>query len=182
MDKYTLNRNDTLLFIIDIQEKLAPVVDKKEMVIKNNIILIKAARILGLPIIVTEQYPKGLGATIPEIKAELSDSPIYEKINFSAHTEEVAGALKEHGRPKVLLTGMETHVCVFQTARDLLAQGFQVFLVEDAVSSRTKENYKSGKNLAASMGAVITNTETVIFDLLKAAGSPEFKELSRLIK
>lgn len=182
MDKYTLNRENTLLLIIDIQERLAPVVRQEKEVIENNKILIKTANTLNIPIIVTEQYPKGLGPTVREVKDSLQDAKIFEKISFTACTEEVMESLEGHGRKKIIITGMETHVCVFQTARDLLDKGYQVFLVADGVSSRTKENYKNSLELMRDMGALISNTETIVFDLLKKAGTPEFKALSKLIK
>ena len=132
--------------------------------------------------IVTEQYPKGLGKTVSEVSNNLEGSVTYEKTSFSGCTSEVTSALKGLGRRRIIITGMETHVCVFQTTRDLLAQGYQVFVVGDAVCSRTKGNYLNGLSLMSSMGAVVTNTETVFFDLMKQAGTPLFKELSKLIK
>lgn len=182
MDKFTLNREDTLLLIIDIQERLAPAVRKEREVIENNRILIETANTFNMPVVVTEQYPKGLGATVEEIKEKLQDARIFEKVSFTACTGEVMEAIEGYGRKKIIITGMETHVCVLQTARDLLDRGYQVFLVVDGVSSRTKENYKNSLELMRDMGALISNTETIVFDLLKKAGTAEFKALSKLIK
>lgn len=182
MDKFSLHREDALLLIIDIQEKLAPVIKDKEVVIKNTNILIETAKILDIPVVVTEQYPKGLGPTVEEIRENLENAQVFEKLLFSACTDEVMETIEAHGKKKIIITGMETHVCVFQTTRDLLNAGYEVFLVADGVSSRTEGNYRNGLELMRDMGAVITNTETVLFDLMKKAGTPEFKILSKLIK
>lgn len=182
MYKFTLDREDTLLMVIDIQERLVPVMKYKDQVINNTNILIKVAKEMGFPVIVTEQYPKGLGRTVAEVIELVDEGDIYSKNSFTAYTNEVKDALESLGRKKILITGMESHVCVFQTVRDLLSEGYQVFLVRDGVSSRTKENYLNALDLMQSMGAVITNTETAIFDLLKVSGTPEFKTLSKLIK
>lgn len=182
MEKFTLNREDTVLFVIDIQERLAPVMKYKDQVINNNKILLAAAKEMNFPVIATEQYPKGLGRTVPELIDSIDEEKIYAKNSFTAYTDEVEESLKSLGKKKVLLTGMETHVCVFQTARDLISAGYEVYLVKDAVASRTKDNYLNALELIKSLGAVITNTETVVFDLLKVSGTPEFKIMSKMIK
>lgn len=182
MDKFTLFKEDTVLMVIDIQERLVPAMKYGKKVIENTNILVSIAKDLEIPIVVTEQYPRGLGPTVSEIKDNLGEAPIYEKISFTAYTEEVANELKKLGKKKIIITGMETHVCVMQTVRGLIADGYQVFLVGDAVSSRGKENYRNGLALMSAMGAVVTNTESVFFDLMKEAGSPLFKKLSKLIK
>jgi nicotinamidase-related amidase len=182
LNKYTLNQEDSVLLIIDIQEKLIPAVNQSEQVIKNAYILLTTAQKLGIPVIATEQYPNGLGKTVPNLSSHIDPLSIFEKVSFSGCIPGVVSTLKNLGRKKVIITGMETHVCVFQTVRDLLANDFEVFIASDAVSSRTEANYKSGLSMMAEMGAVISNTETIFFDLLKRAGTPVFKELSRLIK
>lgn len=182
MDQYTLKREEAVLFIVDIQERLAPVIDKKDQVIANTGILIRAAEEMGIPLLATEQYPKGLGRTVEDLLPLIGEDKIISKMSFTAYTEDVKKVLESLGRKKIILAGMETHVCVFQTSRDLLADGYQVYLVGDAVSSRTRANYQNGLDLIQAMGGVITNTETVIFDLLKVSGTPEFKAMSRLIK
>ncbi len=182
MEKYILNKEEAVLMIIDIQERLVPAMNNKEQVTKNASILVSIANELTIPLIVTEQYPKGLGNTVEEISSNLKDNTIIEKISFTGFTEEVKEALNKMGRKKIIVTGMEAHVCVFQTVRDLLSHGYHVFLVSDAVCSRTSENYLNGLSLMSEMGAVVTNTETVFFDLMKKAGTPEFKVLSKLIK
>ena len=182
MDKFTLNRQDTVLMVIDIQEKLLPVMKHKDQVVDNNKILIRAAKEMDFPLLATEQYPKGLGRTVPDLLDLIGEDNIFAKNSFTAYTEEVKEALKSLGKKKVLITGMETHVCVFQTARDLINDGYEVFLVKDAVASRTKSNFLNGLDLMQSLGAVITNTETAVFDLLKISGTPEFKVMSKMIK
>jgi len=182
MDKYTLNREDTVLFVIDMQERLVPVMKYKDQVINNNKILINAAKEMSFPVIATEQYPRGLGRTVSELLDLIVEENVYAKNSFTAYTNEVKETLKSLGKKKILVTGMETHVCVFQTVRDLINDGYQVYLVKDGVASRTKANYLNGLDLMKSLGATITNTETVVFDLLKVSGTPEFKQMLKLIK
>ena len=183
MKKYMLNKEDALLFIIDIQERLVPVMKYGEKVIKNNLVLIEASKELKMPVILTEQYPKGLGSTVSQISKAIDDNAkVFEKTSFTGYIDDVKKALEESGKKKVIITGMETHVCVFQTVRDLLANGYEVFIVKDGVASRKKDNFLNALDLMKSMGAVIMDTETILFDLLKTAGTPEFKSLSKLIK
>ena len=182
MGKYVLNRENAVVMIIDIQERLVPVMKYKDEVINNNKILIQASNEMDIPIIYTEQYPKGLGHTIVELEEIIENGKKFEKINFSAINEEVRSTLETLKRKKIVITGMETHVCVFQTVRDLILDGYEVFVVKDAVASRTKGNYLNGLEQMKDMGAVITNTETIVFDLLKQAGTSEFKTMSKLIK
>lgn len=182
MEKFTLNKDQTVLMIVDIQEKLIPAMTVANEIIHKTNTLVSIAKELQLPIITTEQYPKGLGSTIEQIRSNIDPSYIFEKISFTAYTDKVKLTLKELGRQKILITGMETHICVFQTVRDLLSEGYEVFVVSDAICSRTKANYKNALELMRDMGAIITNTESVLFDLLKEAGTPQFKSLSKLIK
>lgn len=182
MDKFTLRKEDSLLLIIDIQERLAPAMKYQEKVIKNTNVLISTANKMDIPIFVTEQYPKGLGPTVSEIKDGLENAEKFEKILFSASTDEFIDALDKKDRKNIIIVGMETHVCVYQTVRDLLNMGYHVFVAGDGVSSRFEENYRNGLDLMDKMGAVITNTESILFDLLKKAGTSEFKTLSKLIK
>jgi len=182
MKNYTLNKDEAVLMIIDIQERLTPAMKYGQKVIDNTKVLISAAKAMNIPIVVTEQYPKGLGKTVEEISAKLNEVTVYEKIKFSACTDEVNNALSQISRKKIIVTGMETHVCVFQTVRDLLSMGYDVFAAGDCVCSRTKDNYNNGLSLMSEMGAVVTNTETILFDLMKESGTPLFKELSKLIK
>lgn len=181
MNKYVLTEAEVVLMVIDIQDRLIPTMKYGEQIIQNTNILISLAKKLGVPIIVTEQYPKGLGKTVSDVSNNLEGVLTYEKTSFSGCTSEVTTELKGLGRKKIIVTGTETHVCVFQTVRDLLANGYEVFVVGDAVCSRTKGNYLNGLSLMSSMGAVVTNTETIFFDLIKQSGTPLFRELSKLI-
>lgn len=182
MDKFTLTKEDTVLMIIDIQERLAAAMQYGESVIDSTDILVTISKDMGIPILTTEQYPKGLGSTVEKLNRNLDKDSIYEKISFTGYIEQVISSLKQLGRKKVIVVGMEAHVCVLQTVRDLLADGYQVFVVADGVCSRTKQDYKIALNLMDVMGAVITGMEAVCFDLLKEAGTPLFKKISKLIK
>jgi nicotinamidase-related amidase len=182
--KLALDRNTAALLVVDVQERLGAAMDpaRFERSLKNTEILVESAKTLGLPILVTEQYPKGLGPTVRSIRQALSSEPT-AKVAFSCiAVDDVARRLKESGRTQVIVAGMETHVCVFQTVRDLLAEGYVPFVPRDAVLSRTTENQETGLSLMRDAGATVTSTETVVFDLLGAAGTPEFKKLSPLVK
>jgi len=185
INKFMLAREEAVLMVIDIQERLAAAMKDKERVVSKSSVLISAAAQLGVPVIVTEQYPKGLGATVEAINDKLNDGcrfERFEKMTFSGCTDQVMSCLERMGRRKVILTGMETHVCVFQTARGLLERGYDVFVAADATCSRAEDNYSNGLDLMREMGAVITNTETILFDLIKEAGTAEFKFIAGLLK
>jgi len=185
-DKLTVSANDSILLIIDIQERLAPAIAHSESILEKTGILVQSAAVLGIPVLATEQYPKGLGPTVEPIQALFSQTAsflgVFAKIQFSALTPEVLAAIQATGRKKVVIAGMETHVCVFQTARALQTAGYQCFLAQDAVGSRTDANRDNGLDLIRTCGAVVTNVETLVFDWLKQAGTPVFKQLSKLIK
>jgi nicotinamidase-related amidase len=179
-----LDRGDALVLLIDVQDKLARAMPPEGMarLTKNAGVLLKVARRLGLPIVASEQYKKGLGETIPELRELLASAPI-EKLEFSCGASKpVAREILNTRRRQVIVAGMEAHVCVFQTVRDLLRGGFTVFLPQDAIVSRTEDNRQVGLRLCEKAGATITSTETVLFDLLGVAGTPEFKELAPLIR
>lgn len=182
MSKFDLNRENAILLVIDIQDRLVPVMKNKDQVIQNTKVLLEGARQMDIPVIVTEQYPKGLGNTVEDIKKDLGDAQVFSKNSFTAYIDEVKSALKDIGRKKIIIVGMETHICVYQTTRDLISDGYDVHIVRDAMASRTKENFLNGLDLMKNIGAVISNTETIVFDLLKKAGTPEFKIMSKLIK
>ncbi len=182
MANYKLDAKDTVLVIIDLQEKLMKAMKDKDRVYKNTNLLIETAKQLNIPIMLTEQYPKGLGATADEIKNNLPEHFYLDKVSFSACIGNLPSELEKLGRKNILVTGSETHICVFQTVRDLVELGYQVQVVKDAVCSRTDENYNSGLELMKDLGAVITNAETIVFDLLKVSGTPEFKVISPLLK
>lgn len=182
MKKLHLEPNDTVLVIIDLQEKLMNAMKDRERVYKNTALLLETAKQFEIPVIVTEQYPRGLGKTVDEVSQHLPEHSYLEKTHFSACTPDFHNMLKNINRSSVIITGSETHICVFQTTRDLLEAGYQVYIPRDAVCSRTDENYENGLDLMKTAGAVITNTETVIFDLLKQAGTAPFKAISPLLK
>ena len=174
-----------VLILIDIQERLAPAMPEEPLkkLIRNTNIWIEASREFNFPVIFTEQYPKGLGPTIPEIRSSLPGIEPVEKISFSCWGEaEFIRALKASKARQAVICGMETHVCVYQTVLDFLEDGMQVYLPADAVCSRSKFNWKNGLNLMQHAGAVVGNTETFIFQLLEEAGSDRFKKFSKLFR
>jgi nicotinamidase-related amidase len=182
MKKHDLISGQSLLLIIDLQEKLMKAMDQAEKVYRNTRIMLAACHQLNIPVVVTEQYPKGLGRTVSDVADHLNEHLLLEKLSFSAATEEMLEQLKGFKCKQLLVVGSETHVCVFQTVRDLLAAGFELYVLRDAVCSRRKENYKNGIELMKNEGAVITDTETAFFDLLKLSGTPDFKAIHHLIK
>lgn len=183
-DKFLLEKNKAVLVVIDVQEKLCRAMDEKVLskLCANASILLEAAAELGMPAVATEQYVKGLGETLPVLKEKLNN-PAMEKMTFSCCGEQAfLDRLKEFQRPQVIIVGMETHVCVLQTVLELLAEGYVVHLVKDTVMSRKKENWQVGIDAAAAAGAVITSTEAALFQLLRVAGTEEFKKLSKLVR
>jgi nicotinamidase-related amidase len=177
-----LDRSRAALIVVDVQEGFRPAVLDFEQVARNVATLVRAAHILGLPTLVTEQYPKGLGPTVAEVAEHLGVTPI-EKVCFSAvDAEGFPSALHGADRDQVLLCGIEAHVCVNQTAEDLIADGAEVHVAQDAVSSRTAENRALGLHKMERSGAVVTSVETALFELLRQAGTPEFKEIQALVK
>jgi len=176
-----LRRDETLLLVVDVQERLVPVMSDAATVIKNCALLARAARQLNLPLVATEQYPARLGATVPEIAAHFSAAP-HAKMLFSACTDEVQEALRAAGRRTVLLCGIEAHVCVLQSALDLLAESYTVFVARDAIGSRTPENAHIGWERMRLAGAWPTSTESAIFELLREAGTDDFKALLPFLK
>ena len=183
LDKFFLDKEDTVLLVVDIQEKLAVVMMEKDKVVGNNLHLIELAKMINMPVMVTEQYPKGLGPTVAEVRNALPFYRPVEKMTFDCCGQPpFLEELKEHNKRNIVLTGMETHICVLQTCIGLLKGGINVHIVQDAVCSRTKENWKTGVEFMREAGAVVTSTETVLFQLLKVAGTEEFKKISQRIK
>jgi nicotinamidase-related amidase len=183
MERFLLTRNEAALLIVDIQERLAAAMKHREAVIRNVLHLIEAARLMDLPVIVTEQYPKGLGHTVEEVRVALPSYEPVEKMSFSCCGEpKFLEAIAAAGRKKLIVAGMETHVCVLQSAVDLMKAGYGVHLGADALCSRFKRNYQLGIEFMRDAGAVITSTETVLFQLLQQAGTEEFKAISKRIK
>jgi nicotinamidase-related amidase len=185
-DRLRLRRDDAAVLVIDVQERLVAAMggERGERVVRATRTLVEGARVLGLPVIATEQYPRGLGPTVEAVRAALSpDGPPIEKTAFSCLVEDaVRAAIDATGRRQWIVAGMEAHVCVFQTVRDLAAEGRDVFVAADAVLSRTDANVRVGLGLARAAGAVETCVEAVLFDLLGRAGGPEFKAVSALVK
>ena len=186
-----LSRSRAALLVVDIQDRLLPAMpeDALAQVMRNTAILIQAADRLGLPIVVSQQYPRGLGPTARPIEDALAAARgvhRFDKLEFSAAAAPAFAALAAPGsglaRDQWIVCGMETHVCVYQTARDLVARGWDVHVCADAVCSRTPANRELGLGLMAHAGAILTATETCVFDLLGRAGSDEFRALSRIIK
>ncbi len=183
MNKLMVNKEDAVLVLIDFQERLMPAMHNKEELEKTVEKLIKGCKILGVPAIVTQQYTKGLGPTIPSLHEALGDYNPIEKTSFSAMGEpEFEKELKELGRKSVILTGIESHVCVQQTALDLIDKGYDVFLVVDCVSSRSSNDMKYALKRMAGLGAIVTTYEAVLFELLKGAREEGFKQISALVK
>ena len=183
-DMFFLDRNKAVLAVIDIQEKLCRAMDPEVLaaLTANTTILLEAAKELGLPVIATEQYVKGLGETLEVLKSQLS-APALEKMTFSCCGDEnFVNALKATGRTQVIVTGMETHVCVLQTVLELLERDYRVHLVKDAVMSRRKDNWFIGVETSRNAGATVTSTEAALFQLLRVAGTEEFKTLSKLVR
>jgi len=183
VEKFGLNKDEVVLVIVDIQERLAAVMAERRKVVDNCLHLIELSKMLDIPIILNEQYPKGLGHTVAEIKEALPDYRPLEKITFSCCGQtDFPAKLSAAGRKKVLLCGMETHVCVLQTCIGLLSDGYVVHAVNDAMCSRTRENFETATEYMRDAGAAITCTETVLFQLLERAGTEEFKAISKRIK
>ncbi len=179
-----LNLEDSLVLIIDVQEKLLNAVFNKEQVEKKSAIVAEAAKILGIPVVVTEQYPKGLGNTIPAVKDALAeDTEVFEKTAFSAlNNEEILEAIKKHNKKQILIFGIETHICVSQTTAALRELGYDVSVIKDACGSRAEEEYLAGLERMKDNGAYIITTEIALFEWLKGAKHPNFKAVQALIK
>jgi len=183
-DRFLLDRKNSVLVVIDVQEKLCRSMDVKvlEKLTKNITILQEMAGELGIPVLATEQYVKGIGETISSLKERFTE-PAIEKMTFSCWKEApFPERLNSLGRKQVIITGMEAHVCVLQSVIDLLDAGFHIHLVKDAVMSRKKDNWRVGIEAAASAGAIITSTEAAFFQLLRKAGTDEFRKLLKLVK
>lgn len=178
-----LKIDDTAIVIIDVQGKLAKVMHQSKEVLKNIENLIQGAKLLEIPVLWLEQYPKGLGSTNEDIKQHLSPAEPVEKMTFSAcQTEAFQKQLNSINKKTLLVTGIEAHICVYQTVRELLTLGHEVEVVTDCVSSRTLANKQVGVDRMVSLGASITSVEMALFELLQTAEHPKFREISKLIK
>ncbi len=180
------NSENSTLLLVDIQDKLISIMPGKVMdrLKKNTILLLNAASLLSIPVIATRQYPKGLGPIDKEITEMLDENTLrYDKTCFScAGVDNLIEDLKKNGRSQIIVTGIEAHICVIQTALDLLVEGFQVFVVIDAVASRQRENYENAIARLQQAGVVCINSESVVFEWLKDASHQAFKTLSAMVR
>jgi nicotinamidase-related amidase len=181
-----LSHDDSLLVIVDLQTKLSAVMNQTDAAFtsENTISLITAANLLDIPILVTEQYPQGLGHTELDVSNKLSlSTPVFDKTGFSCcSSSSFCNALETSERKQVILVGQETHVCILQTALELLQRGLQVFVVEDAVSSRKTEHKLSALQRMQQQGVTVINYESVLFEWLRTASHPQFKAVSALLR
>ncbi len=182
MSGVRLDRKNTAVLVVDVQERLCAAMNAERLgrLVNRTCALIEGARALDLPIVCTEQYPKGMGQTIDPIRGCLEGAPVYEKLRFSSVSAEVISAFSDTRH--VLIAGMETHICVFQTARDLVEGGFVPWVLRDAVLSRNDEDRLAGLDMAKAAGAFVTSVESALFDMLVQAGTPEFKAVSKAVK
>ena len=184
LGKFKLDAEKTVLVVIDVQERLVPAMPEDIYLRLRNTVamLVEVAGLLGIPVVTTEQYPKGIGHTVPELAAACNETVI-EKVSFGCCGEpNFLKALKNTGRTQVLITGMEAHVCVYQTVLGLLEDGYYVHLIRDAVCSRNKTDYLAGVANAGQAGAVVTTAETVMFQMLQESTHEQFRAVSKLVK
>ena len=184
-DASQLDRTQTALLVIDVQERLFDVMPENTRArsLSRLLALIAGSKALDLPVICTEQYPKGLGSTVPALEEELKGVTRWPKTSFSCLGDPaITAAIQESGRRQWLVAGMETHICVLQTIRDLRAAGHEVHLIADACLSRSSQDYDIGLRRACDLGAVLSSTETALFELLGVAGGDAFKTISRAVR
>ena len=174
-----IERSQCIAVVVDYQEKLMPVMEEKNEILKRSEILLAGLRILEVPICITQQYTKGLGMTVPEITQAIGSEEYIEKIEFSSY-----GAISDviEGKKYVIVCGIEAHICVLQTVIDLKAKGYLPILVADCISSRKVQDKKIALKRARDEGVVLTTSESILFELLKKAGTQESKEIQKLIK
>lgn len=184
MEKFKLDADQAVLLVIDIQERLVPAMPQDVYQRLRNTVsmLVAGADLLGVPVVTTEQYPQGIGHTVAEL-AEACKGAVVEKVSFGCCGEPAfLASLKKTGRSQVIVTGMEAHVCVYQTVLGLLEDGYRVHLVRDAVCSRNKTDFLAAMANAAQAGAVVTTAETVLFQMLRESTHGQFRAVSKLIK
>lgn len=179
-----LQPDDCALIVIDIQERLLPPIFEKQRMLRNSQLLVRLANILCVPVVVTTQYAKGLGQTVPEILALLPDAKPVDKLEFGCfgNGEFCSAVSMLAGRNTLLICGMETHICVMQTALGALSQGLNVHVAADAVSSRTELNWKLGLERMRAAGAVLSSAEMMIYELMGKSGSDQFKQMLQYLK
>ncbi|MDA3880323.1 MAG: hydrolase [Prolixibacteraceae bacterium] len=178
-----LRKENTLGVVIDIQERLFPVMSNKELLLENCKKLIGGLNVLETPLLVTQQYTKGLGATLPELSDMVNEFSPIEKTSFSCYDEpDFIGALEETDRKNVIICGIESHVCVLQTALDLKEAGYSPVVVFDCISSRNESDKALALERFRHEGIMVSGTESVLFELTKGAKAPEFKAISKIVK
>jgi len=185
MSKYFINRDDTFILMVDIQDRLFQAMSSEvqQSLNKNCSILLSSANEMKIPVIVSEQYRKGLGETITELKPHITGAENYEKLFFDCTKDEALyKGIEKTGKKTVIISGIEAHICVFQTGLSLLDKGYRVVIASDAAGSRLEENKSRALAMLENAGALIYPTETIVFMLLEKAGTPEFKALSPLFK
>ena len=178
-----LRPENTIAICIDFQEKLMPSINEAEAVLDKAAMLVKGLRVLGVPVVVTQQYTKGLGGTVDPVHSALGEYEHYEKGTFVAYDEpEFKALIDSYGRKNVILFGTETHICTLQTALGLKDAGYNAMLVEDCCGSRTAHDKLNGIRRAMGEGIQISGAESVLFELTVVSGTPEFKQISKLVK
>jgi nicotinamidase-related amidase len=176
-------KEDVIAVVVDIQERLFPHIHEHQQLSENLVKLIKGLKILNVPMIVTQQYTRGLGQTIPPVAEALGEFEPLEKLTFSCYGDpDFVNVLNDSGKNHIILAGIETHVCVLQTAMDLLDIGYEVIIIEDCVSSRRLNDKQVALKRMRDDGVIITTCESILFELLKVAGTEEFKAISQLVK
>jgi nicotinamidase-related amidase len=178
-----ITKENTVGLVIDMQERLFPVMNEKEALLKSCQILVEGLEALSIPLVVSQQYTKGLGETLPEIASLIPDFKYLEKKDFSCwDTPEISAKLTELNAKNIIICGIESHVCVLQTAVDLKAAGLNPIVVMDCVSSRSAANYEMAKERFRAEGIMMTSYESILFELTRSAGAPEFRAISKLVK
>lgn len=179
----TLSAENSLILIIDIQDRLVAALDK-DIIVTNAVKVASAAKLLSIPVLLTEQYPKGLGHTVSQVQEVLPEnSEVLEKTFFNALLEEgMLDKIKSYGKKQIVIFGIETHICVHQTASALVEAGFDVYVIKDACASRSKYEFKQGIDAMQANGVKVSCVEIALFEWLKGAKNPKFKEVQALIK
>ena len=178
----TLRTDNTACLIVDIQERLTPALHEAERFTAACTLLIQGLHALGIPMMATEQYPQGLGTTLPAIKSLLPDTPFVEKTRFSAVLPETEDFIRRHNAQNIVLIGAETHICMLQTALDLRAQGLNVYIPAECAASRNPANKTNGLEQMRAAGITVGNGESLLFALLRDAKHPAFKTISKLVR
>ena len=178
----TLRTDNTACLIVDIQERLTPALHEAERFTAACTLLIQGLHALGIPMMATEQYPQGLGTTLPEIKSLLPDTPFVEKTRFPAVLPETEDFIRRYNAQNIVLIGTETHICMLQTALDLRAQGLNVYIPIECAASRNPANKTNGLEQMRAAGVTVGNSESLLFALLRDAKHPAFKTISKLVR